>query len=79
MTYQSKIIIEAEPEFPDSGATATTKNANGFIIDFYDNSNEPDSVFIWGNSWGKAREDFERKFDYSVIAGHRSAVMAYDF
>lgn len=75
----SILEIEIEPEFPGTDAKIVTRNANGFEIDYYDNLNVPCSIFIFGRSWGLALADFERRIDYSMIAGYRAALMAYDF
>lgn len=80
MVYQSQPIIaakEIEIVFPETGARATTNNPNGFIVNYYDNLNQPQSIFIFARSWGIARQDFERRIDFTLIAGYRAAQMSF--
>lgn len=80
MTTQIKpISAETEYDFPSTGAKTRGIRSNGFVINYIDLALQPESTFIYGESWDACRDEFERGFDHEVIINHLPGYLSYDF
>jgi hypothetical protein len=73
--------IEAEYDFPDTGAKPTKNygKMNGYIFEFLNSRNEPDAVFIEEHTEGAAIEAFENKYPLAFVINHTPGIQVYDF